>query len=766
MAEGWLRAEEALNVRRKLGVGRDAGVYECEGVQDGEVCAVKVAKPGCIRQLMHEASVLHLLNDSGCESVPLARHHNVGIDHPTDSSFRFLSMEPLGNSLAELTLPLGEEALADVGFELLTLLEHVHRRGIVHADVKPANIVAASSSDFSLLSSNSAGSMRNRLRLLDFAIARGPGLADLAHSDGPSTFLVNSPRLQNQQQSQSQSQSQSQTQSQQRQQQQQDTAPLPQPSNEREHNAPNGTESQQQYKTAPEHKIERWWKYGVPMQSVYSGYSTGGEFGSSRYSSPYAMDREAVSPVDDLYSVLYTLTVLSGHRLRWHKDRDAARAASRGGAEHEKYTRVIREKKLEAMDDPSKLVEDTEDPEKMLYTPAPLVRYANVLQRLDRGTTTVDRSEYSKAWYHELKAALLGGRVPGCLLDNVYQRMDISDEATGRWLNSLIRSGLDNITPPGIEKIPGEEHWLKQIMLMRCQLMERLKQSPHQMLSSLESLFLALALEYEPSNGEHDVKWQAYVTANHVNTTAQLLRKQREPVIKQTEYSHPYHREYVPNPQPPQQFVHSANLPQQHPPPQAHVYAPEYSAYAHSSPNPTRQHYPPPYNLHPATAAPHPHPHHRPPPHPPPGHPPSHAQHPPPRHPHAHPHTSGSPRRRQRKRQRSESDDRSFSPSKRRPKEGEHDDSPYKPPKQPDERAEHLAKEEQQQRANAQRSMVQAMIGDAPDEDVPTSRPPQPQQSRSNPSRESSGNVDWEKASNRLAKQQRQDRSHDDQEKE
>ena len=133
------------------------------GAADGLPLALKVAlrssDPEDLARFRHE---VRLLSE--------ARHPNVVAVYDfgvLPGDFPFLTMEMVeGGRVAERLRGRGWDAFYDVAIQAAAGLAHIHRQGVVHMDVKPANlgVVANGNGDF-------------RLKILDFGLAhevRGP----------------------------------------------------------------------------------------------------------------------------------------------------------------------------------------------------------------------------------------------------------------------------------------------------------------------------------------------------------------------------------------------------------------------------------------------------------------------------------------------------------------------------------------------------------------------------------------------------------------
>jgi serine/threonine protein kinase len=147
-----------------IGRGGSASVYRARDLLLGRDVAVKIFLGGSEAELEKAREELRLLAQLG--------HHGVvsvldaGIDRSTEDDPRpFLVMELMqGDSVRRLIddgeLPI--EMIGGIAFEVAEALEYVHRRGVIHRDISPSNIV--------LVDYGSRGS-RPRARLTDFGIA-------------------------------------------------------------------------------------------------------------------------------------------------------------------------------------------------------------------------------------------------------------------------------------------------------------------------------------------------------------------------------------------------------------------------------------------------------------------------------------------------------------------------------------------------------------------------------------------------------------------
>jgi serine/threonine-protein kinase len=151
----------------RLGEGGMGQVYRARHLQLGKAFALKIISPtfaldGAARaRFNEEAKLASEISHPNIVSV---------VDFGEDPAFgAYMVMdlvegEPLINEQAS---PMSVRRACDILVQLADALEHIHRRGIVHGDVKAENI---------MVTAESSGARRRRIaRLLDFGLARRPG---------------------------------------------------------------------------------------------------------------------------------------------------------------------------------------------------------------------------------------------------------------------------------------------------------------------------------------------------------------------------------------------------------------------------------------------------------------------------------------------------------------------------------------------------------------------------------------------------------------
>ena len=149
---------------RELGKGAMGIVYLAKDPLIGRLVALKTIRPSAHaddedtkefqQRFVREAQAAGILNHPSIVTV-----HDIGEDEPTGVSF--IAMEYVeGQNLKEVLAqgrPLSFEQAADIIAQVAEGLDFAHAKGIVHRDVKPANIILLEG---------------NRAKITDFGIAK------------------------------------------------------------------------------------------------------------------------------------------------------------------------------------------------------------------------------------------------------------------------------------------------------------------------------------------------------------------------------------------------------------------------------------------------------------------------------------------------------------------------------------------------------------------------------------------------------------------
>jgi len=156
-----------------VGTGASGRVARAHDPMIGRIVAIKLLSPelakGEARQkFFQEARVIGQLAHPAIITL-----HDMGIDEPTSTPYlvmEYLDGQPLDRILDKGSVPLQRASawIADVASALAV----AHRKGVIHGDVKPANIIVTSD---------------NKVKLTDFGMAR------LASHDSKDTPLLGTP---------------------------------------------------------------------------------------------------------------------------------------------------------------------------------------------------------------------------------------------------------------------------------------------------------------------------------------------------------------------------------------------------------------------------------------------------------------------------------------------------------------------------------------------------------------------------------------------
>ncbi len=166
----------------RLGEGGMGHVYRARHIQLGKAFALKIISPAFATD---NAARLRFNQEAKLASE--ISHPNIVsvVDFGEDAQFgaymvmELVEGEPL---IAPGVLPMSVKRAIDVLGQVADALDHIHKRGIVHGDVKAENI---------MLTAEQAGARRRRIvRLLDFGLARRPDLAEEEGVSGSPHYLA------------------------------------------------------------------------------------------------------------------------------------------------------------------------------------------------------------------------------------------------------------------------------------------------------------------------------------------------------------------------------------------------------------------------------------------------------------------------------------------------------------------------------------------------------------------------------------------------
>jgi hypothetical protein len=146
---------ERYRMVRKLGTGAFAAVYLADDLQMGRPVAVKIVQ--------HSVDVEDRVLREAQAAAKLSHHHIVTVYEMVREADRTLLFSEYvqGKTLRERyrERSLKDSEILEVGMQMCRALEHAHKRGVVHRDVKPENIMLADEGAVDV-------------RLMDFGVAQ------------------------------------------------------------------------------------------------------------------------------------------------------------------------------------------------------------------------------------------------------------------------------------------------------------------------------------------------------------------------------------------------------------------------------------------------------------------------------------------------------------------------------------------------------------------------------------------------------------------
>jgi serine/threonine protein kinase len=159
-----------------VGSGRFGSVLKGFCLRSGKIVAVKMEESDGIGTLRHEATVLHYLDTQKCTNIPQIYYYGLHRPNHICMVMSYYSEGSLDGLRPHLQL---EEKLAWWN-TALDVLEHIHKAGIVHRDIKPQHFVR---------------DKNNEWNLIDFGLATSFLDESNAHiRESPKDHIVGSPK--------------------------------------------------------------------------------------------------------------------------------------------------------------------------------------------------------------------------------------------------------------------------------------------------------------------------------------------------------------------------------------------------------------------------------------------------------------------------------------------------------------------------------------------------------------------------------------------
>lgn len=127
------------NIVRRLGCDQSSRVYYATTTQSDKHIAIKISREQDGRFSLKKEADLHQMI-GWCQYIP------VFIQYELTNDIRLIAMECLGPSISEVRRKMTDHALSmsttlRIGIDCLHGLEAMHNKGLVHRDVKPANML-------------------------------------------------------------------------------------------------------------------------------------------------------------------------------------------------------------------------------------------------------------------------------------------------------------------------------------------------------------------------------------------------------------------------------------------------------------------------------------------------------------------------------------------------------------------------------------------------------------------------------------------------
>lgn len=162
-------------VGERLGGGGFATVFAARRGLDGSPVAIKVGRATTSKSVKRFAREAQALARVGVPYVPDLLERGVLADGRPYLVMELISGQTMAKWLGLREQPLGTRELAAVADATLASLQAVHDAGLVHADLKPENIIISIGISIGISADMSTGAGALQVRLLDLGIVRTTG---------------------------------------------------------------------------------------------------------------------------------------------------------------------------------------------------------------------------------------------------------------------------------------------------------------------------------------------------------------------------------------------------------------------------------------------------------------------------------------------------------------------------------------------------------------------------------------------------------------
>ena len=166
----------------RLGEGGMGCVYRARHLQLGKAFALKIISPA----FALDAAARARFNQEAKLASEISHPNIVSVvdfgEDPTLGAYMVMELVDGDPLINEGGSPMAVRRVCDILGQIADALDHIHRRGIIHGDVKADNIMLTSEPD---------GARRRRVaRLLDFGLARRPDGAEEEQISGSPHYLA------------------------------------------------------------------------------------------------------------------------------------------------------------------------------------------------------------------------------------------------------------------------------------------------------------------------------------------------------------------------------------------------------------------------------------------------------------------------------------------------------------------------------------------------------------------------------------------------